>query len=51
MTSAQPRFRLHTKRKPELLFAVMRMLAHEDHDAPGPDAQALIRKKKSRTKL
>jgi hypothetical protein len=30
MTSAQPRFRLHTKHKPELLFAVMRTLAHED---------------------
>ena len=30
MTSDQPRFRLHTKRKPELLFAVMRRLAHED---------------------
>ena len=30
MTSAQPRFRLHTKHKPELLFALMRTLAHED---------------------
>src|SRR5258708_5228050 len=30
MTSAQPRFRLHTKHKPELLFAVMRTLAHKD---------------------
>jgi hypothetical protein len=30
MTSAQPRFRLHTKHKPELLFAVMRSLAHAD---------------------
>jgi hypothetical protein len=30
MTTAQPRFRLHTKQKPELLFAVMRTLAHED---------------------
>jgi hypothetical protein len=30
MTSAQPRFRLHPKHKPELLFAVMRTLAHED---------------------
>jgi hypothetical protein len=30
MTSAQPRFRLHTKHKPELLFAVMQTLAHED---------------------
>jgi hypothetical protein len=30
MTSAQPRFRLHTKHKTELLFAVMRTLAHED---------------------
>ncbi len=30
MTTAQPRFRLHTKHKPELLFAVMRTLAHED---------------------
>jgi hypothetical protein len=30
MTSAQPRFRLHTKHKPQLLFAVMRTLAHED---------------------
>ena len=30
MTSAQPKFRLHTRHKPELLFAVMRTLAHED---------------------
>jgi hypothetical protein len=30
MTSVQPRFRLHTKHKPELLFAVMRTLAQED---------------------
>jgi len=30
MIGAQPRFRLHTKHKPELLFAVMRTLAHED---------------------
>jgi hypothetical protein len=30
MTTGQPRFRLHTKHKPELLFAVMRTLAHED---------------------
>jgi hypothetical protein len=30
MTSDQPRFRLHTKHKPALLFAVMRTLAHED---------------------
>jgi hypothetical protein len=30
MPNAQPRFRLHTKHKPELLFAVMRTLAHED---------------------
>jgi len=30
MKSAQPRFRLHTKHKTELLFAVMRTLAHED---------------------
>jgi hypothetical protein len=30
MTSAQPQFRLHTKHKPELLFAVMRTLAHDD---------------------
>jgi hypothetical protein len=30
MTSAQPQFRLHTKHKPERLFAVMRTLAHED---------------------
>jgi hypothetical protein len=29
-TKAQPRFRLHTKHKPELLFALMRTLAHED---------------------
>jgi hypothetical protein len=27
---AHPRFRLHAKRKPELLFAMMRSLAHED---------------------
>jgi hypothetical protein len=27
---AQPRFRLHTKRKQELLFAMMRTLVHED---------------------
>ena len=30
MANAQPRFRLHSKCKPKLLFAVMRMLAHED---------------------
>ena len=30
MTNAQPRFRLHTKHKSELLFAVMRTLVHED---------------------
>jgi|HubBroStandDraft_6_1064221.scaffolds.fasta_scaffold06287_4 hypothetical protein len=30
ITSAQPGFRLHTKHKPDLLFAVMRTLAHED---------------------
>jgi hypothetical protein len=30
MTSAQPRFRLYTKHKPELLFALMRTLAHAD---------------------
>lgn len=30
MTTAQLRFRLHTKHKQELLFAVMRTLAHED---------------------
>src|ERR1022692_509921 len=30
MRSAQPRFRLHTKHKPELLFAAMRTLARED---------------------
>jgi len=30
MASAQPRFRLHSKHKPELLFAVMRTLAHEE---------------------
>ena len=30
ITSAQPRFRLHTKHKPELLFALMRTLARED---------------------
>jgi hypothetical protein len=30
MTTAQPRFRLHAKHKPELLFAMMRTLAHED---------------------
>jgi hypothetical protein len=30
MTSAQPRFLLHTKHKPELLLAVMRTLAQED---------------------
>ena len=30
MTSAQPRFRLHTKHKPELLFAMMRTLARVD---------------------
>jgi hypothetical protein len=30
MTSAQPGFRLHTKHKPELLFAMMRTLAHAD---------------------
>jgi hypothetical protein len=29
-TKAQPRFRLHTKHKPELLFAMIRTLAHED---------------------
>ena len=29
-TKAQPRFRLHTKDKAELLFAIMRILAHED---------------------
>src|SRR5437879_13419875 len=30
MTTPQPRFRLHTKHNPGLLFAVMRTLAHED---------------------
>jgi len=29
-TIAQPGFRLHTKHRPELLFAMMRTLAHED---------------------
>ena len=29
-TKAHPRFRLHTKRKPELLFSMMRTLAHDD---------------------
>src|SRR5260370_17430081 len=29
-TKAQPRFRLYTKHKPELLFAMMRTLVHED---------------------
>jgi hypothetical protein len=30
MASTQPGFRLHTKHKPELLFAMMRTLAHEE---------------------